>query len=135
MYGGAGETVCESRCPREVLECGVSTGGGEHSVRVAATRHLAGVDGQTGFDTVQVNTDNFGFALVEFFNSQHLKLFMIGQGGTAFVSPGGTRLLYTKDLSIATSGFAGNLDLYDNDMIVDYSPGLDTAHDDPGVRF
>jgi len=54
---------------------------------------------------------------------QHLKALLIGQGGNAFVEAGGDKLLSVQLLTMATTGFPAKLELYNNDMILDYAPG------------
>ena len=55
-----------------------------------------------------------------FTTNQHLNALTINTGGLATVAQNGGRLLVVKALSLVGTG---TLDLYDNDMIVDYASG------------
>ena len=77
------------------------------------------VDGGTGLDNITVNNDNLGVAGIQFNVPQTLSSLTLFTGTTAHVNPtGGTNLLQTRTLSIAGTG---KLDLFDNDMILDYT--------------
>jgi hypothetical protein len=125
LNGGAGGTNYDVNIASGTTAFTVKSGGGQDTVTVNATTFTpVTVDGQGGLDHVNVNTDNFGFADVRFANTQHLKDLNIGQGGVSFVEAGGDKVLVTTFLSIATTGLPGQLDLFDNDMIVSSSPTL-----------
>jgi hypothetical protein len=125
LNGGNGATHYDVNIPSGTTAVAVNSGGGQDTVTVNATTLTpVTVDGQGGLDHVNVNTDNFGFADVRFANTQHLKDLNIGQGGVSFVEPGGDKVLVTSFLTMATTGFPAQLDLYDNDMIVGGAPGL-----------
>ncbi|MEO8053022.1 MAG: hypothetical protein ABI833_21655, partial [Acidobacteriota bacterium] len=72
----------------------------------------------TGTDAINVNTDNVGFAAIQFAQTQALQSLTIGTGGQALVVLGSGTVLTTKALSI---GGTGKLDLNDNDLILDYT--------------
>jgi hypothetical protein len=72
----------------------------------------------TGADNVNVNTDNSGIAEVIFPVTQTLAALNIGNGGKATLTSGGSRVLRVASISVAA---AGQLDLTDNDLIVDYT--------------
>jgi hypothetical protein len=78
-----------------------------------------------GPDTVNVNTDNTDTAAVEFGSTMDLAALNIGAGGLATMTANGNRLLATGALSVNP---AGKLDLFDNDLLVDYTgPSVYTA--------
>lgn len=79
---------------------------------------LITVDGGTGLDTIQVNSDASGIAGVQFTNSQDLAALRVFQGGTVRLNSGGNRVIYTQLVDVTGTGV---LDLTNNDMIVDYA--------------
>jgi hypothetical protein len=125
LNGGNGATNYDVNISAGSTAFTVKSGDGQDTVTVNATTFTpVTVDGQGGLDHVNVNTDNFGFADVRFANTQHLKDLNIGQGGIAFVEQGGDKVLVTSFLTMATTGFPAQLDLFDNDMIVTGAPAL-----------
>ncbi len=74
----------------------------------------------TGNDTVNVNSDALGFASVLFQATQRLGTLNVQSGGVATLTAGGAKVLTASSLSI---GSGGRMNLTDNDMILDYSPG------------
>jgi hypothetical protein len=82
------------------------------------------VDGGAALDRVVVNSDGVGAAGVRFNSTQDLTSLDILAGGTAVMTPGGNKVLFTQALTLAS---AGKLDLTDEDMILDYTGATQLA--------
>ncbi len=98
----------------------INGNGGADTIHITGnqTDTFIAVDGGAGLDTITVNNDVTGVAGVQFVNNQDLALLDIFGGGRVNVPAGGDKVLRTGALHITGTGF---LDLFDNDMIIDYA--------------
>jgi hypothetical protein len=104
----------------------VDAQGGTDTIDVLNTHATAPVTiaPSVGDDAVNVNTDGGAPATALFAQTQRVGPLTIATGGLASVVVGGDKTLSVTSLSIAGTG---RLDLFDNDMIVDYTGGSPLA--------